>query len=564
MNEKVKKYIIDTSFSLAVFFIGLIFITNLITVLGWLIKVPITRLHFPISFLITTILNYILQKKIRNISLKQYLISIVIAIFVVIVALFIANQFMDISYDGSWYHLNSMIRMKEGWNPIYELINSGHFGDQFINPYSCKSFWSFGASVYSFMGNMNSSKIISTLLMSAVFFLGIAVFGKLAKTKFTFFIIILCSFLIALNPIYISQMYTNYLDSTLGLLVLFYIILFTSLLLKQMNFKNIEFSILVVISIALMMNIKLTGLFFAAMFFFLFVIKELILIYKNKDWKYFKKLFLTGFIGLVFGVILGINPYITNIVRGNHIFHPIFGEEKIEVMGGNVPEGIRHKSNIEKILLAHLSKTSNSTYKEDLSFQNPLNFSNLSYENINQDTRIGSFGGLFPLITYISIISLALSLIFIKNEKNTLEKSALFISIGIILIVALIFSESWWGRYYVALWILPILLSIYYLLSNNWLQKSCACVIIFLMLINVSLVYRSIYILNNTLSKPVMEYIDSIKGKTVTYTTVDPVDKKFELALRVYMEEHGIKAIVDNFEENHDFELYMVKIKVVK
>ena len=169
MRKETKDFIISLSYSFSFFYLLLIFINSILSVSGFLLKINITYFHFPISIILTIFLNYFIQKKYKNILLKTYIISVILSIIGLILAVLLANLYMDISYDGTWYHLNAIIRLSEGWNPIYEYINSGYFGDVFIDSYSCKAFWMFGAAVYSFIGNIDSIKIISTLLMLSVF-----------------------------------------------------------------------------------------------------------------------------------------------------------------------------------------------------------------------------------------------------------------------------------------------------------------------------------------------------------------------------------------------------------
>ena len=121
---KKKSKFLNICFSVASFIILLIFVTNIITVLGWLIKIPISKYHLLLAFIATTILNYYLQFRYKNISKYEYIVSMGIAILCFGFSLYIANLFLDISYDGGWYHSISIIRLADGWNPIYEFVNS--------------------------------------------------------------------------------------------------------------------------------------------------------------------------------------------------------------------------------------------------------------------------------------------------------------------------------------------------------------------------------------------------------------------------------------------------------
>lgn len=563
----MKNRILNIIFSSAIFFILLIFFTNVITVGGWLVKIPITKFHFILSFLVTVFVNYFIQKKVHNITKKDYLISIIINVLCLMVALGISMMFFDISYDGSWYHLTSIIKMGNGWNPIYEYINSGGFGDVYIDSYSCKSIWSFGATVYALFGSMDFTKIISTLMAFSVFFLSVSIFGKLTDEKWKLFLIVIFSFVIGFNPIYISQMFTNYIDSTLGLYTIFYVLLFINLLLGSVDFNKKLFCFLISICIALMANTKLTGLFFAAIFFLIFIIIYFIQKIKKKEFnkKLFFQVFFSGLFGLIFTLWIGINPFITNVVRDHNPFYPIIGSEYIEVMGANVPEAIRNKSNFEKILLINFAQTSNSTSIDDFRLQNPLTW-NEDFKSIMQDTRVGAFGSFFSTIILLIGISILIFSKKIVNEKDKKNRNVFAISIAVIAVVALIFPESWWGRYYVILWCVPIFICLYYLLTKNKWMNIASIIIALIILLNVATCFIGIYQYNKTYSKSFTDYVESIKGKKIIYSTGENQEiKKWTFVLQEYFEKNDIDATVTNSSDmNWDFVNIKANIKILE
>ena len=217
-----KKNVLDICFSVAVEIILLIVTVNIINTLGWLVKISITPFHLPLAFILSSFINYLIQCKIIKIRLKDYIISLITFILIFIISLGIVNMFLDVSYDGAWYHSIAIIRLKEGWNPIYEYINSGQFGDVYIDSYANKSIWGFGATVLALFNNLNTTKIISTLVAFAVSFLALKIFGEYAKKKIHWLIIIVLSLTIGFNPIVLSQIFSNYIDSTLGLYTIFY------------------------------------------------------------------------------------------------------------------------------------------------------------------------------------------------------------------------------------------------------------------------------------------------------------------------------------------------------
>lgn len=559
-----KNKFLNICLSLATFFLLLFLVTNVVTVLLWLVKFKISILHLPISFVITNILNYLLHK--RKINIKEYTIIVIIQILVIALSLLIANMFMDVSFDGAWYHLTTIISMKNGWNPIYEVLETKYYGDVFINGYACKAIWAFGANVLAFFGNIDSTKIISSLISFAVLCFSLYIFGNKSKTKFQWIITIFMSILFALNPVYIGQIFTNYIDSTLGLVLTIYVLLFVGMYLKVFDFKDKTFCLICILCIALMMNIKLTGLFFAALFFVLFMIPIAIKIIKEKNWEMARRVFFTGFFGVVLGVIIGINPYITNLVHGHHIFHPIMGKDKIEVMGANVPEPMRDKSALEQIIYANATNTTSSISREDIHFKNPLKVEVNELQSFNQDTRVGGFGPLFSLVLIETTISVFIFAYFIINDKKSKVKNASIIGVLAITLMIFIFPESWWARYFVVLWDIPILFSFYYGFNKRLTMKIASIVIMLTMFANVMICAYSIYNYNNINSKPTRDYIETLEGKTIKYNSLDAAPSHmFEFVFNEYFKEKGVKEYIPSYDDSIDWDYagFRVKIKVL-
>lgn len=559
MLKKIKSInIIELFIDISLFSLFFIFLTCLLSILGFLIKIPITKYHLIISFGITLLAFYFIKFKQKKFNLKKYLLSIIGFIILVAISISISCLFMDISYDGVWYHLRCITRLSNGWNPIYELINTNNWGDIFMDTYPCKGFWIFGANVLALTNNIDSTKIMSIILCFCTFSVCLRFFHQMIENKHKTLISILCSLIICLNPIFMSQLFTNYLDSSLGFLLIIYFILFASYYFDFISNDDIEFKIMIIILIALMMNLKLTGLFFAAILYLIFYLLNIKKIKKN-FWKEFKNIFITGLIGVCFGLLIGINPYITNIVRGHNPFYPIIGKNSINVMGENVPKTIREKSNLEKLIVVNFSNTTNSISPYDYNFKNPLVVSMDELEAIQHDTKIGGFGPLFPLALCISIIgSLIIFYKFLKGNL-TLNQKRLNILNLIILVLAIIFGESWWARYYVILWVVPVLISLSLIITNKSFYKILGYLCLIIMILNIYFVSKSVYNRQTTFSKPIMKYLKTIEGKDIEYSVTDD---NFIFAYEKIFSNKNINATLIKEKENIDWDFEGINVKI--
>lgn len=570
-KENIKENkILNILFLMALFIISFIFVTNIITTLGWLVKIPITSFHLIIGFILNILVVYFLQKKKFAFEKKDYLKVVIGSLLVVIISFIVAILFMDISYDGSWYHLTSIIRMKDGWNPIYEHINSGYYGDVFIDSYANKAVWSFSACCYKLFGMMNSSKMFSTLLAFSTCLLSISVFLRLVKDnkKITKLAVILISMLIAFNPIYVEQMFTNYIDSSLGLLVISYIVLFMAYYLEQFSFKDLIYKYYIVILIAIMANVKLTGLFFAGVFFFIFLGLPMFKSLKNKGLKEFKRIFFTGFIGVALVLFIGINPYITNVLRGHNMFYPIIGKEKIEVMGENVPDYIRNKTILEKIAVVNFSETVNSPNAEEMKLLNPFSLNINSYKNMGVDTRVGAFG---PLTMLAMLFIFGLLFRYFKYLINKKENKLLLLSILAVIVIAIIFPESWWGRYYPELFLIPCFFTLYLVLSNKKALRVSGYIIICILVLNIGLIFGKSFYYNYIVKCSMDTALIGVNKSDIVYEAKYPnftcETDAFDYVFMNYFKEKGVNATsvckLDNKDYDWNYDLVNVKIRKI-
>ena len=129
-----------------------------------------------------------------------------------------------------------------------------------------------------------------------------------------------------------------------------------------------------------------------------------------------------------------------------------------------------------------------------------------------------------------------------------------------------IFPESWWARYFIVLWDIPILVSFYYAFNKKILMKISSVIILIVMFMNVFICWHSIYMFNNINSKPTRNYINTLKNKTIKYNSLDAAPSHmFEFVFNKYFEEKGIKKYISSYDDTIDWDYagYRVKIKVL-
>jgi len=110
----------------------------------------------------------------------------------------------------------------------------------------------------------------------------------------------------------------------------------------------------IVMAAVILSNIKLSGFFYVGMFLGTYWISVLI----RKQYIKAFRLFIAGICVFLCCILTGINPYGTNIVNGNHIFHPLMGTQKIDIMTPMRPSVIRTEIQIKRVFVSMFSRSS--------------------------------------------------------------------------------------------------------------------------------------------------------------------------------------------------------------
>jgi hypothetical protein len=100
--------------ALIFFLISPLFFTLFLSNLLFLFKISLSILTILFSFIVSYFILLSLTKKNH---LYEWLTTGIIYLLSYLLSIF----FYDLSADGQWYHLECIINLYKGWNPIYEL-----------------------------------------------------------------------------------------------------------------------------------------------------------------------------------------------------------------------------------------------------------------------------------------------------------------------------------------------------------------------------------------------------------------------------------------------------------
>lgn len=502
INNDLIKYVIniikDSSFILLLF----ITLTIVISSLLFFMKISITNWNIILALISTIIISFKFLK-----DKKSAFISLLLTLGIIILAVFICKHTYDLSYDGNTYHKLAIGLLNDGYNPVYDSIasfikNNGssvnlQVKDSIWVEHYPKASWIFAANFYKFTGNIESAKIIVMLMIYITF--GISL-GFLYK-KIHYIYAFLISLFISINPISIVQVFTNYVDGLMGLLI--YIILISLIVISKkkdrvdLEFKN--YLLILGCSIIICLNLKFTGLVYAGMYSIAFFVLWMYDAYKkNKLKDLFKKwMIYYGTVLLVALLIVGYSPYIKNTVYKHNPLYPLIGEDKVDIMTSNSPKSFPTRNPIDKFFTSMYAKPANyksNTSDKDPELRIPFKTNKEEIELYKSpDLRISGFGVFFSGIFTISIIVIIFYLIKMYKLKDyeNIKYILAFIIVSFILI--LITDGSWWARYSPYVYLLPIL-AMYLLLKDKKIYSKIIFLIVMLLLLfnNGTIFYTSV------------------------------------------------------------------------
>lgn len=507
----------------------------LITILLYIFKITITPLHLPISFLLTSITFYILNK---NKNIKDIFKIVFISLLVIIISILVSSFMFDRSSDGNTYHKDAVGVLKEGFNPIYEssssIIEKRNDDSRELTNYSiwidhyAKANWLIEANIYTLTNNIESAKAINLISIYIVFGFIFSTLTSILNKKKSFILALIS----VINPITASQLFTFYNDQ-LVCLYLFLSILF--LIKLDYDIKDKESWLGYILTFIILANTKFNGLGYLLVFSFLFVCRYLYKAYKNKEFIYlFKKLcliFIPLFIISI--VIIGYPTYIKNMIDHNNMFFPLYDDNGEDIITAQQPEKFLKMNNLEKLFYGTFSKANNLRSNDDTTLKIPFTI----YEDeiipaLSIDLRIGGWGLLFSGMLIISIF------ILIKYYKYYRKESFILYTLFITSILLVFMSESWWARYTPHFYLF-IILSLYVLFKYNKHKY-------------LNIIYTSIIILNTLFPLLGSNYYTFINSIKIRNNLLKLENKEIDINI------NGMNGIIYNLKD------YNISYNIVK
>lgn len=377
----------------------------------------------PLGIVLSIITDLIIFDK-KKLSLSLFYTGLII-----ISSVLLSSLIYDWSFDGNFYHQEIITALCKGWNPYIDTMGFDNL-DLWDYHYA-KALEIISSSIVSLTHNIESGKSVNLMLMCSSLFVSYHIIAydikNISKNQIGILI-----FLIVLNPVFICQAFTYYIDYAVYFYILNTILASTSLC------KNSDYTINYIIidcSIILAIGTKFNVFFLEGIVIACILLAFFIYNYKQFIASYLVNILIVGLLG---AFIVSYHPYVTNLILQGNPLYPLLGDNKIDIMTANTPIEVMGENRIMSFIY--------SVFTVAL----PV-----------YDSRMGGFGPLFGIILVICIALIIIS--SFKNKKFTILNYIFFC----ILCSNFIFEQSWWARYNPQLWLL-VPCAFYQILTINF------------------------------------------------------------------------------------------------
>jgi len=412
----------------------------------------------------------------RRLRRKELILIAALTLLLLLVSAAGCIFIKDTSFDGRWYHADAVLALLRGIDPLYRQIPSPSGRPLYSNHYP-KATWYFAALTIHLFNQYQLGKIYNPLLILASTCYAFVFFGRFGMRGSYRWLLTL---IVLLSPVPLSQWTTFCVDGALGSLLTIVIMATVALLVRPNRLDRILF----VLSASLLVAIKFTGLVYVVIAAGFLIGGTLAL--KHRDsFANLRRGFLMNLaivsaaIGL--GVlVLGYDPYVTNLEQGHHLFYPLMGKGKVDVFSGanTPPQLAAHPYNrFQQFFLSLFSRAAdNQRAWTELKVPFSIHAGELA-GLARSDTRIEGWGVFFSG-AFVACLILFLA---IRGWRRDLP-----LMIGIALILVSTFSNPmcWFARYVPQLSLLPIFFLLPAFQSKSTQVRSIALMLGLILLAN--------------------------------------------------------------------------------
>ncbi|HVV56315.1 MAG TPA: hypothetical protein VHC47_13365 [Mucilaginibacter sp.] len=422
--------------------------------------------------------NYFAAKYLfANSSNQVFLKTSAVIIAFVAGSIFLSGKFYDVSFDGQWYHMETVIQLKQGYNPAHQELPIpadeiwGNDFPVFCNglikpiPVSAKSGTPrvnlkylninnldkgtevIEAAIYGLTNRIETAKAVNVIMLLATLMLCVSALSRINPSgPFKNWAL---AALFAFNPITLVQLNSFCVDGNVACSIVCLFAIACMLFIDV----NRYFLFALASAITLAVTLKYTNLVYVVICLAGFLLT--LIIYKKKE--IFKKTLVAGAISVMTGVLCcGYHPYVTNYLRHRNIFYGLHDtRDEIKLL---TPHLFLHLNRFETLFLSLTSRTGWYSADKSSAWQVPKIPFTFTMDDIHNasDTML-KLSGMGPFFSGVLLVTLILlTVLLIRFRKNNIIKYALMAILVIFATIAIV-PDPWWARFVPQLWLFPLI-----------------------------------------------------------------------------------------------------------
>ena len=400
---------------------------------------------------------------------NKYLITAGVLAMLVLSAV-CANLLIDTTIDGQNYHFEAIETLRHGWNPFYETAPDmpGYEAlthSIWIQHYPLGSWTVMATQIAAGIPPEAAKGLVIVFFLSSF----LLTLGLVLRMGLALLPALLIGAIAAANPVVLAQLFTRMNDGLLASCLLILIVLTGFIVHSKDRVAMLAIAPVMIFALNLKFSavpilIAFCGFFCAA----LWITQNLA---KARNVGVY--LVAAGIAGIF---VIGFAPYGNNILGFGHPFFPLMGNaDTQDIMTGNTPIFMEEMSPIKAFFFS-LFAESHQGYAGEPSLKIPFT---TSVEEIRAaggaDTRIAGFG---PFFSGGFLIALVLGVLAWQKGREAKHVRGILATSAALLVIAIVFPESWWARYVPHLWLAPVgvALACYFLPKSRYQLASYALI----------------------------------------------------------------------------------------
>jgi hypothetical protein len=401
----------------------------------------------PAAFTAVAVFSLLCFVLFRDLQRKELILIAALTLLLVLVSAAGCIFIKDTSFDGRWYHADAILALLRGIDPLYQQIPSPSGHPLYSNHYP-KATWYFAALTIHTFHEYQLGKLYNPLLILASTCYAFVFFGRFGmRGSYRW----LLTPVVLLSPVPVSQLTTYYADGAFGSLMTIVIMAIIALLVRPNRLDRI----LLVLSTSLLVALKFTGLVYVAIAACILIAGTLAL-KRGNNLEDRRREFLMDLAAVSAAIclevlVLGYDPYVTNLKEGHHLFYPLMGKGKVDFVAENTPpQLLAHPYNRFSAVLPIILPRAADNQRGWTGLKVPFSLHPGELIGLARpDARIEGFGVFFSG-AFVACLILFLT---VRGWRRNLP-----LMIGVLLILVSTFSNPmcWFARYVPQLSLLPI------------------------------------------------------------------------------------------------------------